>query len=251
MLCSKFGSGDTRADPMNAFVFQVFLLALALGAFSLQAASFQTNSIEGWTTIVDERLFAEEKATKKALDLLRAQLKEIVRVAPASAVAKLREVTLFFSPEYPGVRPTAEYHPDVRWLREHHRNEAMARGIEFTNVRTFEAESRRMPNFALHELAHAYHHRVLPGGYGNVEIKAAYDRAKGIGLYEKVERWFGDGRTNTHERAYAMSSPMEYFAETTEAFFSRNDFFPFNRAELKGHDPEMERLVAKLWGVKD
>jgi kynurenine formamidase len=55
----------------------------------------------------------------------------------------------------------------------------------------------------------------------------------------------------TRERAYAMSNPMEYFAEATEAFFSRNDFFPFNRAELKRHDTGMEQLLAKLWGVKD
>ena len=103
----------------------------------------------------------------------------------------------------------------------------------------------------MHELAHAYHHRALPGGFDNDEIKAAYDRAKASGSYDKVERWFGDGRPNTRERAYAMTNSMEYFTEATEAFFSRNDFFPFNRAELKRHDPGMEQLLAKLWGVKD
>jgi len=46
-----------------------------------------------------------------------------------------------------------------------------------------------MPNFVLHELAHAYHHRVLR------------------------------------------------FDETTEAFISTNDFYPFTREELKRHDP--------------
>jgi len=236
---------------MNAFALQLFLF-LALGVIPVRAVSFQTNSIEGWTTLVNERLFAEDKgATERALELLRSQLREIVRVAPPEAVVKLREVTFWFSPEYPGVKPTAEYHPDAGWLREHGRNPAMAQGIEFTNVRIFEAESRRMPNFTLHELAHSYHHRTLPGSFDNAEIKAAYDRAKASGSYDQVERWFGDGRPNTHERAYAMTNPMEYFAESTEAFFSRNDFFPFNRAELKQHDPEMEQLLSKLWGVKD
>jgi hypothetical protein len=93
----------------------------------------------------------------------------------------------------------------------------MARGIEFTKVRTFEAESRRMPNFTLHELAHAYHHRTLPDGFDNAEIRAAYDRAKASGSYDEVERSFGEGRPNTRERAYAMTNPMEYFAESTEA----------------------------------
>ena len=236
---------------MNAFAPKVFLF-LALGVIPIRSASFQTNSIEGWTALVDERLLAEDKAgTERVLELLRTQLQEIVHVVPPASVVKLREVRLWFSPEYPGVKPTAEYHPDARWLRDHGRDEAMARGIEFTNLRTFEAESRRMPNFTLHELAHAYHHRTLPDGFGNTEIKAAYDRAKTSGSYEEVERWFGNGRPNTRERAYAMSNPMEYFAESTEAFFSRNDFFPFDHAELKRHDPAMEQLLAKLWGVKD
>jgi dipeptidyl-peptidase-4 len=42
---------------------------------------------------------------------------------------------------------------------------------------------------------------------------------------------------------------MEYFAETTEAYFTRNDFFPFTRAELERHDPEMFTLLGTLWGV--
>lgn len=84
------------------------------------------------------------------------------------------------------------------------------------------------------------------GGTGGI---SAYDRAKASETYDKVDRWNGHGRPNTRERAYAMTNPMEYFAETTEAFFSRNDFFPFNRAELKRHDPAMEQLLAKLWGA--
>jgi hypothetical protein len=214
------------------------------------AARFQTHSIEGWTVLVHERLLAEEKsATSKALELLRGQLQEIVRAVPVPAVAKLREVTLWFSPEYPGVKPRAEYHPGAGWLRENGRDPAMVKAVEFTDVRNFEAETRRMPNFTLHELAHAYHDRVLQNGFGNPEIQAAFERARVSKSYDRVERWFGNGRSNTVERAYAMTSPMEYFAETTEAFFSRNDFYPFTRDELKKHDPAMFELLARLWVV--
>ena len=217
---------------------------------SASAIHFQTNSIEGWRVILDERLLSESiEDTDKALRLLRVQLKEIARKIPPAPLARLREVTLWFSPEYPDFRPTAEYHPDASWLREHGRNVAMAKGIEFTNVRTFESEAIRMPNFTLHELAHAYHDRILPVGFENAEIKAAYRNAKNSGRYDKVERWFGNGRPNTRERAYAMTNPMEYFAETTEAFFSRNDFFPFTHEDLKKHDPQMEQLLTKLWSV--
>jgi hypothetical protein len=47
-----------------------------------------------------------------------------------------------------------------------------------------------------------------------------------------------------------MTSPQEYFAESTEAFFSRNDFFPFTRDELKKHDPEMYELLERLWNLR-
>jgi len=204
--------------------------------------------ISGWTVHVNKGLLATNAATTtRALALLAAQLGEIARVVPPTALAALRKVPLWISPEYPGVKPRAEYHPHAKWLREHDRNPAMEKGVEFTNVRIFEAETRRMPNFALHELAHAYHDLVL--GNENAEIKAAYQRAKASGQYERVEQRFGNGRSAT-VRAYAMANPQEYFAESTEAFFSTNDFFPFTREELRQHDPQTFDLLTHLWNVK-
>jgi len=52
------------------------------------------------------------------------------------------------------------------------------------------------------------------------------------------------------DRAYALQDPKEYFAETTEAFFSTNDFYPFVNVELRKHDPEMFQLLRRLWGVE-
>jgi hypothetical protein len=211
-------------------------------------ADRQTRTIAGWQVHISLKLLAEQKAeTEKALELLQGQLDEIVRVVPKPALAELQKVSLWVSPEYPGVKPTAEYHPDAGWLREHGRPVAMAKSVEFTNIRMFEAETKRMPNFALHELAHAYHDRVL--GFENAEIQAVYEKAKAAKTYDAVERWLGPGRPKTKERAYAMTNAKEYFAETTEAFFSRNDFFPFTRDELAQHDPEMLALLKRLWRV--
>lgn len=214
------------------------------------AANYRPMPIDGWTVRVHPDLLDErnEAATSKALKLLKMQLNEISKVVPAVAVEELRKVPLWFSPEYQGVAPKAEYHPDAGWLRENGRNVAMAKGVEFTNVRIFERETARMPNFALHELAHAYHDRVLPGGFGNAEIAAAFERAKAQGNYDQVERRFGDGRTSK-ERSYGMTNPMEYFAEVTESYFSTNDFFPFTKVELEKHDPEAAIMLKKLWQV--
>ena len=116
----------------------------------------------------------------------------------------------------------------------------MAKGVEFTNIPIFAQEIVRMPMMTLHELAHAYHDRVL--GFEHAEIEAAYRRAVESKSYEAVER--SNGKT---ERAYALANAKEYFAETTEAFFGRNDFYPFNGAELERHDPEMHRLLKRIW----
>lgn len=211
---------------------------------------YREQECEGWTLHIHRGLEDNEpQSTSLALELLQKQLQEIAKVVPASALKHLREVELWISPEYPNIQPRAEYHPSVSWLRENHRNPAMEKGVEFTNTRIFEAETRRMPNFALHELAHAYHDRVLEKGFQNPKVLEAYMRAKASGTYERVEQRFGDGRA-TRTRAYAMQSQQEYFAEASEAFFSTNDFFPFTRAELEAHDPKMVALLSELWDAK-
>ena len=208
---------------------------------------YEARTISGWSVNVSQTLLASDRqATDKVLELLKGQLENIKRVVPQAALVKIQKVPLWISPEYPGVRPTAEYHPGAGWLRLHGRDPAMAKGVEFTNVRVFESECRRMPMMVLHELSHAYHDQVL--GYNNREIRTAYDHAKAGGAYDRVERHFGDER-KTFERAYALTNPQEYFAECSEAFFGVNDYFPFTRAELAKHDPEMTALLGKLWGT--
>ena len=204
--------------------------------------------LEGWRLLISRRLLAEHaEATEKAIGLLAKQLQEIVRVVPAAAVVKLKAVPLYLSPAYDGFGAKAEYHPAAGWLREHGRDPVMAKAVEFTNILIFEEETRRMPNFALHELAHAYHDRELVKGFGNAEVIEVFQRAQASGRYDKVERQDARGR-RTIDRAYALTNPQEYFAETTEAYFSRNDFFPFCREELEAHDPHGCRLLGQLWG---
>jgi alpha-galactosidase len=236
--------------PCIAFIGLVFVAAAnpVCSAEPTKVPGRQTKTLEGWTLLISDELLEKDKAaTERALELLTVQLQEIVRVVPAASVAELRKVPLWLSPEYPGVQPRAEYHPGAGWLRDNKRDPAMEKGVEFTNVRIFERETQRMPNFALHELAHAYHDRVLAKGFGNADIKAAFEIAKEKGLYEHVEQRFGDGRS-ANVRAYAITNPMEYFAECSEAFFSTNDFFPFTREQLAKHDPEMIALLKTVWG---
>lgn len=224
------------------------LLFTAATAHAAATPTYQTQTLEGWTVNVDTRLPAMNKAaTDKALALLTGQLREIARVVPAGPVAQLRKVTLWLSPPYAGQPPRAEYHPSPIWLSQNGRNPAMARGVEFSNVLAYEAETNRMPMFVLHELAHAYQNQVL--GEGNADIKAAFDRATASKTYDRVERFHAPGVPTTFERAYGLNNAGEFFAEVTEAFFGRNDYYPFNRDELTRHDPTALAMLQKVWQV--
>lgn len=231
-----------RTDAPNAVVF--------CSESKSKPIEREIRNVSGWQVHISRKLLeTEADDTAKALDGLKKMLDEIVRDLPAAAVTEMKKVPLYFSPSYKEGQSGAEFHPGAGWLRDNGRDPEMAQGVEFSGVHDFEAEMLRMPNFALHELAHAYHFRTLPDGFGNEEIKAVFKRAKENGLYERVERTFGNGNPSTFERAYAMTNAMEYFAETSEAYFFRNDFFPFTREELRRHDPEMYTLLEKLWGV--
>lgn len=208
-------------------------------------AGWRTQAILGWTVHVSRRFqSADEAAVAEALQLTEQMLAEIIRVMPPNATAQLRQVPLYFSPVYPGFKPKAEYHISANYLREHGRDPAMAGAVEFSNVNIFAAAMRRMPNFVLHELAHAYHDRVL--GFDEASVLAAYERAKAGGKYDSVIRRDSEGNERS-DRAYALTNAHEYFAETSEAYFVRNDFFPFTRDELQTHDPVMFDLLPQLW----
>ena len=202
---------------------------------------YETRKLAGWTLHIRRELLRDSgKETAQAISLLQGQLETIHRTVPEPARKHLQTVTLWMSPTYPESGPRAEYHPGVEWLRDNKRDPDMVRGVECTNITIFPQECRRMPMMALHELAHAFHHQVI--GYENAELLAAYKKAVAGKTYDAVPRH--DGRV---ERAYAMVNVMEYFAENSEAYFGKNDFYPFTRDELKKHDPEMERLLTQLW----
>ena len=211
-------------------------------------ADHATFLVNGWTIHLNDRLWSESPAaTRRMLGLLSGQLDRVIETLPAKALKHLRAVPIWINPPYEGKRPTAEYHPDAAWLRKAGRNPAMAKGIELTNVAIFSFENKRMPFLLLHELAHSYHDQVL--GFDQPQIIAAFKRARDSGAYDKVKRF--NGKKIVTDKAYAMNNHKEYFAECTEAFFGKNDFYPFDRKELKAHDPRICEILRKVWGVRD
>lgn len=224
-------------------------LAQNRNAHAHASEKYEARTVEGWPVLISRELLAKQPDdVAKAMVLLQLQLAEIHRLLPVEVVGKLQQVRLYFTSEYHNIAPSAEYHPGADWLRANKRDPSMVKNVEFTNARLFEEEIRRMPLLVLHELSHAYHDRFLPEGHNNAAIRAAFEKAKASGLYERVERRDAKGNTRM-DRAYAMTNPAEYFAESTEAYFGTNDFFPYTNPELKKHDPFMHQLLGKLWAL--
>ena len=196
--------------------------------------------VEGFELRVDPRLDARVKLRDATLKEIGHQLYAMTRKLPAGALVKLREVPIWLSWRSPTT--CAAYHPSKGWLAKNGFNPDFERCVEIGNAATFLAWTKRQPWMVLHELAHAYHHRVLDKGFGNTELRQALARAKKAKLYDTVRHV--NGKTRRH---YALTNPQEFFAEASEAYFGTNDFFPFVRGELIAHDPKTAQLIARLW----
>ncbi len=225
-----------------AFLFWLTTVAGAAPAEFDPADRYETRQVEGWTVLVNRSfLDGEPDLAAGTLKWLGTQLAQVVHKVPEGAVGKLRKVRIWVE-EKESHHPCMAYHPDEGWLRGHGMNPGKARCVEIANARNFLKWTREQPWMVLHELAHAYHHQFLDGGFENPEVRDAYRRAMGEKRYESVLHY--DGK---EVRAYAKTDPMEYFAEATEAFFGANDFYPFVRAELQRHDPEMVTVLRRAW----
>jgi len=136
-----------------------------------------------------------------------------------------------------------QYHPDLKWLTDRNYDPRLVKKVHITHAGELFSRQQMIkhPAVILHELAHGYHDQVL--GFGEPRIKAAYDKAMKAGIYDKVLLY--TGREVEH---YAASNHKEYFAEGTEAYFYRNDFYPFVAAELRQHDPKLYELLEQIWG---
>jgi hypothetical protein len=197
--------------------------------------------MSGFELLIHPDVVKDKKEHDAAMKELRRQLDEMPKYLAADRLARLRKVRLWVERRQSGAKSAAQFHPSRGWLLGNGYNPDKQGCVEISNTKFFVAWAGAQPYMVMHELAHAYHNLVL--GAGHAGIKSAYKQAMDRKLYEKVKHVNGGT-----QRAYAATNDQEYFAELTEAYFGKNDFFPFNREELKKHDPVGYALMRKAWG---
>ena len=202
--------------------------------------------IEGWQVKVDDRLLqADSNVGARALQIMEMQLANIKSLVVSNRLEKLQTVSIVLDLDHGKLKP-AQYHPSAGWLEGHGYSRELAKCVHIPNASGFAAarHNSEQPWCVLHELAHAYNDQVL--GFESEEIRKVYEHYKASGHGESV--LFVSGGKRKH---YALTNQKEFFAEMTEAYFGMNDFFPFNRGELKEAEPETYELLVKLWGARE
>ncbi|HSQ57207.1 MAG TPA: hypothetical protein VLM40_15895 [Gemmata sp.] len=226
-----------------------FIAFLAFLSFTTPAAAFEPTEnysrreIRGFTILVNPEVEKHPDEAKAAFAELDNQLAKLCKVVPKKPLAALRKVRFWVEWEAKK-NGAAEFHTSLGWLKNNGYNPEKVRCVEINNVRNFVAWSRKtQPWMVLHELAHAYHFTVLGDNYSG--LHAAYTQAIERKLYESVQFVHGGKR-----KAYAATSAAEYFAELSEAYFGKNDFFPFTREDLEKHDRVGYEMVKKAWSER-
>ena len=206
-------------------------------------SAYKNDEVLGWKLLVHEDLVADKELHKQVIDEMHHQLFRITRVMPEQTVEKLKQVPIWIELKNP-YSSNCQYHPSRGWLKANGYLPEKANAVEISDAKRFLRTSERIQPFVmLHELAHAYHDLHL--GFNHAGIIERYEIAKKSGTYDEVLHMVG-----RKVKSYAMVDHKEYFAEATEAYFGTNDHYPFVRAELKVHDPEMFKLLGGVWGVK-
>lgn len=200
--------------------------------------------IEGWTVNVDPQLLSGEfkEEGDRALKMLANHLQRIEILVPEKQLKDLKKVEFWIEHAHPELS-AMQYHPGAGWLVERGYDPRLAKKVHITTAKELFSRQQMLkhPAVILHELSHAYHDQVL--SFDDPGIIAAYDLAMENGIFEKVLLYNG-----AEVKHYAASNHKEYFAEATEAYLYRNDFYPFVYAELKEHDPAGFAVMERVWG---
>ena len=199
--------------------------------------------LEGWTLRVDDRLFtpSNEKLRLDSLRFLEHKLADIKVVLSKEIVEKLQTITIVLDLTHGKLGPM-QYHPSAKWLTDNGYAADLARCVHLPRAMDVVTARnvREQPWVILHELAHAYHDQFLT--FEDPRVLAAYQNFKKSGRGEKALVHSGN-----RVKHYGLTDHKEFFAEMTEAYVGSNDFFPFNRAEMKEIEPEIFALMKEIW----
>ena len=213
----------------------------------LSVAGYTNQTAHGFQLLIEDSSYiVNPTMTTNALNLLEDQLEEITQFCISSAILdSLQAVPIFL--DWNTTSGGAQYHPSQAWLIANGYAPEKAKAVEISNATNFfNWCNQNQPYMVLHELAHAYLHRVFNNNVPS--LTSAFNNARATGIYNNIQYHAGSGNYLTLDSAYAMVNVLEYFAEISEAYFGLNDYYPFDYDELQSHDSQGFSVLRSIWG---
>jgi hypothetical protein len=218
---------------------------------------YKHQKIEGFDVLLSNKVLehADDPAFKrKPLAVLELELNTITRSLTPREVKVLHGIIVWVEwddqddPDYG--RAIAKYYgvwgSGALWSLRQGKHPGKANNIEIISLRALTREHQ--PGIKLercvilHEMSHAVHLQLF--GSDNSHIKAAYRQAMDRKLYDEAEDVYGK-----KIKPYARANEKEYFAELSCAYLNKLHYFPFNRQDLKKHDPAGYKMMEATWGT--
>lgn len=228
-------------------ILALFCLLPNRGNAQLNVVGYTNYNLSGFNVLVQDVAFTNNSSlTNNAIDLLETKLIEISQFnIDSMKIDSLKAVPIFM--DWNTTTGAAVYHPSEAWLIANGYIPEKARCVEISNITNFiNWTNQNQPYIVMHELAHAYHHRVLDNNSST--ITNAFNNAISNNLYTNVSYHTGGGNYNNQPTAYALTNEFEYFAEITEAYFGLNDYFPFDYNDLINYDSVGFNAALFVWG---
>jgi dipeptidyl-peptidase-4 len=203
--------------------------------------NYMIENVSGWDVIVEDTIWLERpKLTREVLGLLDESLQRIARALPPAAVERLRAIPIYVTDTKSGRGGVAHVHTTAAWLIANGEDERKVFAVDVCDPERLEKYLSYQRWMILNDLSLAYLGRYFTAGE-KIELWDLHKRALAEGKYGILPYM------NEMRRSWASSSPPAYFAEASEAYWGKNEAFPFDRKDLQEYDPKMYEFVERVW----
>ncbi|HYG75722.1 MAG TPA: zinc-dependent peptidase [Planctomycetota bacterium] len=211
--------------------------------------SYVEHKAAGWTVMVEREL--EEKRPAVSADALKrldVKLAEFAALIPEAARERLKKIPIFLlmgAEATGGGRVSgAEYFQKTAPDHYAYLDKRWGSSVVIYSAKNYLQQNNHWSVLLLvHEFAHAWH--LEQWREKHPPIFQAWQNAVKEKLYENVK----DLNGKTLEKAYAATNQLEYFAELSCAYFWRGEYEPFDREQLRKHDPKGFEMIEAVWGI--
>lgn len=203
--------------------------------------------------------FVDSKTKAQSIEILKTQIKDVLGLVPAPFRDRVKSTKIWVDSGL-----AAAYSDDslAMYMGTDNRLECeklwkgniivSATKILSPGLARAEVNRRTHRYWLLHECVHMIHDQVL--GFGNAKIIAAFQVAVERKLYEEVWTIYADENSQyfgrVKEKPNTRKNEKEYFAELSVAYLAINNAYPYDREDLKKHDPIAFGIMKEVWGDK-